>query len=121
MRQEHKLLPLPLPAYGSAQSLDIPISVNLGGVCVERNIQDAAYLECLPVLYRRHHELWKARMLRVVDAVEEAFEGGATPEAVMGQFPVSKRDLALMVRLNFFTPEQAKRYDLQRIEEAVPQ
>lgn len=88
---------------------------------MERNIQDKAYLECLPVLYRKHHELWKARMLRIVDDVEAAFENGITPEAAMERFSITKRDLALMVRLNFFSPEQAKRYDLQRIEEAVRQ
>lgn len=85
---------------------------------MNRQIDDSAYIETLPTLYRRHHELWKKRMFKVIDAVAVELETNP-PEVVMEKFSLSKRDVALLVRLGFFTEEEAERFDLNRIEAQV--
>lgn len=82
-------------------------------------IQDSNYREYLPKLYRKHYDLWKARMLKSVDKIAESL-ASKSPEEVMEEYSLSPRDIALLVRLNYFTPEETEKYNLRRIEEKVP-
>lgn len=84
----------------------------------EANIKDTDYIECLPRMYRKSYSLWRNRMLEKIDAVSSALET-STVEAVMQQFELSARDIALLVRLCYFTPEEVERFSLRRIESQV--
>ena len=85
---------------------------------MERVIKDKDYIECLPVLYRKHYSLWRGRMLKIIDEVAATLEH-KTPEEVMEQFSLTKRDIAILVRLEYFTPDETERFGLRRIEETV--
>ena len=84
-----------------------------------RNIQDQDYIECLVPMYRRTYLSWKQRMVGRIDRIAADFNH-ATPEEVMAAHHLSPRDVALMVRLNYLTAEEAERFGLQRIVDAVP-
>ena len=58
-------------------------------------------------------------MLGRIDAIVEALEQ-APIEQVMELFSLSARDIALLVRLNYLTVDEAARYGLERIERSVP-
>ena len=83
-----------------------------------REVVDKEYIECLPVLYRKHYALWRERMLANIDTISQALEGNSI-EAVMEHFRLSPRDVALLVRLHYFTEDEVERFGLRRIEESV--
>lgn len=82
-------------------------------------IRDSEYIECLPRPYRANYFRWRERMLGRIDAIVEALEQ-APIEQVMELFSLSSRDIALLVRLNYLTGDEAARYGLERIERSVP-
>ena len=85
-----------------------------------RNIDDKDYIECLSSdLYRRNYSNWRQRMLSSIDDIVDALANG-TVEDVMEQKGLSARDIALLVRLQYFTEEEVERYELRRIEKTVP-
>lgn len=82
-------------------------------------IRDADYIECLPRPYRANYFKWRERMLGRIEAIVEALNV-APIEEVMSHFGLSARDVALLVRLNYLTEEEAAQYGLERIERSVP-
>ena len=83
------------------------------------NIKDADYIACLPRPYRTSYTKWRTRMLNSIDAIAEAI-AHMPVEDVMQKFNLSPRDIALLVRLNYFTAEEVVEYGLERIERSVP-
>lgn len=82
-------------------------------------IRDVDYIECLPRPYRANYFKWRERMLGRIEAIVEALNV-APIEEVMVHFGLSARDVALLVRLNYLTEEEAAQYGLERIERSVP-
>lgn len=86
---------------------------------MERKIEDTEYMECLTTLYRRNYLRWRDKMLSQIEDIVCDFEV-MTVDQVMEKYALTPRDVALLVRLHYFTPEEAQRFDLERIEQAVP-
>ena len=88
---------------------------------MERKIDDKDYIECLKTsVYRTHYRLWRERMLTKIEDIVAALET-ASPEEVMYSYSLSPRDMALLVRLGYFTKDEVERFDLRRIECTVPE
>lgn len=85
----------------------------------EAHVQDADYIECLPRPYRANYTRWRQRMLSNIDAVAVALQGQDI-ETVMVQYSLTRRDIALLVRLHYFTDDEVCRYNLSEIERSVP-
>lgn len=86
---------------------------------MNRQIEDKEYLECLPSLYRNQYYRWRERMLAQVDEIICALETNSVG-VVMEMYSLTPRDIALLVRLNYVSPEDAKRFNLYKIESRVP-
>lgn len=86
---------------------------------MNREIDDAEYMECLPYLYRKNYTRWKERMLRQIGDIVHALE--TTPlEQVMETYSLTPRDVALLVRLNYVTAEEAHVFGMDAVERTVP-
>lgn len=84
------------------------------------DIQDQDYLDFIgDHVYRFRYFRWKDRMLSMLDDILAALER-STPEEVIEELKLTPRDLAMLVRLNYITKEDAKRLDLIRIERSIP-
>ena len=85
-----------------------------------RNIDDKDYIECLPSdLYRHNYANWRQRMLDNIEIIVQQLSEKPV-EAVMEEMNLTTRDIALLVRLKFFTEEEVEKFDLRRIEKLIP-
>lgn len=85
----------------------------------EPNIHDSDYIDTLPRLYKRTYSSWKERMLKQVDSIADSMRMHGV-EATMTMFSLSPRDVALLVRLGYFTEQETEEFGLAAIEQSVP-
>ena len=85
-----------------------------------RVIDDKDYIECLPdYVHRVAYNKWRARMELAIEDIVKALEKDKVENVMITQH-LSPRDIALLVRLCFFTEEEVEKFDLLRIERTVP-
>ena len=84
-----------------------------------RSIEDENYLARLPQYYWKAHERWKDRILSVIDDFMLDLETVSLPDA-MSKYKLSQRDIALLVRLNVVSDDEAARYGMNAIEAVMP-
>lgn len=84
-----------------------------------RTFDDTNYLERLPSYYRRAHERWKEHISSIIDDVMSALES-STLQEVMSTYNLTPRDIAMLVRLNVVTDEEAERFGMNAVEAVVP-
>lgn len=85
-----------------------------------RPIDDAGYIECLASpMYQQYYYRWKSRMLGQIEQIVRALEEKPVDE-VMAAFKLTQRDIALLVRLGYFTGDEVDRFGLREIEAGVP-
>lgn len=88
---------------------------------MDRVINDAAYLNTLTsTLYRNRYIRWKSEVLSKIDSIMESLEKGVALSDVMSEYNLTNRDVALLVRLNYISSEEAESYGLDCIEKSVP-
>lgn len=85
----------------------------------EENIQDTDYIATLPRLYRITYAKWRERMLRDIEEIVESFRTCGV-EQTMARFTLNFRDVALLVRLGYLTPQETEEFNLSPIEQSVP-
>lgn len=84
------------------------------------DIKDEDYLNFLTGdFYRSRYYKWKERMLSILDSLLRDLEV-MTPEDAIEKYRLLPKDIALLVRLNYVSPEDAERLDLVRIEKSLP-
>lgn len=87
---------------------------------MQRQIDDQDYLNFLPTdMHRRRYQRWKEEMLANIDDIIAEVEKEGL-QAVMERRYLSPKDIALLVRLNFVSEEQAERFGMKAIEETAP-
>lgn len=85
-----------------------------------REIDDTAYLNLQSSsLYRNRYLAWKARMLPEIDNIILDFEKNGV-DTTMSERNLTPRDIALLVRLKYFTEDEVEKFALQTIEQSVP-
>ena len=88
---------------------------------MQRNIDDKDYIAFLPgEMFRGRYYRWRERMLKNIANIVADFERYPVDE-VMDRQRLTFRDIALLVRLNYLTPEEVERFDLRKIEQALPE
>ena len=84
-------------------------------------ITDNGYIEFLMIpLNQQRYVRWRDKILEVFEDIVSDFRA-MTPEEVMEKWDLNPHDIALFVRLNYFTPEEVEEFDVRRIEAMVPQ
>lgn len=83
-------------------------------------INDEVYMETLPsAMYRTRYLRWKNDMLcKLDDMLNDLHTNGV--DHMINTFGLTKKDIALLVRLNFIPGETAETYGLYDIERTVP-
>lgn len=85
-----------------------------------RSADDKDYISFLPSrLHVNRYLRWKEQMLQDIDTIVAELEESPIDE-VMERRNLIPKDIALLVRLRIVTPEEAARFDMNRIEETVP-
>lgn len=88
-------------------------------MAIVREIDDKDYVECLNGYYKAFYERWKTRMTKEVDDI--VFDlSRMSLEDVKAKRRLTNRDIALLVRLKYFTAEEVECYDLEKINQSVP-
>ena len=88
---------------------------------MQRNIDDSDYIAFLPGdMFRRRYFRWRERMLRDVEGIVADLKKHPVEE-VMEMRNLTPRDIALLVRLKYLTPEEVEEFDLRKIEQALPE
>lgn len=85
---------------------------------MQRAIDDKEYIESLPSFYHKSHEVWKQRMLSIIDGVVADLETLRTEE-VMEKYQLTLRDMSLLVQLGFFSQEEVERFNLRSLIEVI--
>ena len=70
-------------------------------------------------MHRQRHERWKERMLSIGEDVVEDLNTMEV-KAVMEKYNITEKDIALLVRFNYFTEDEVERFNLRPIEKAMP-
>ena len=81
-------------------------------------IQDKDYESCLGTLYRTNYNIWKRSTLEFIDDFVQALSTDSR-DNVIASYSLSPRDIALMVKLHYVTPEEAELYNLIEISDTV--
>lgn len=87
---------------------------------MNRMIDDQDYIEYLPsALYVKRYLRWREAMIQDIEDISTDLQT-STIDEVMERRSLSPKDIALLVRLKYFTAEEVAAYDLLRIEKMVP-
>lgn len=84
-----------------------------------RNVDDENYLARLPQYYWKAHERWKDRILSIIEDFMRDLETSSLSD-VMSKYKLSQRDIALLVRLNIVSEDEAERFGMNAIEAVMP-
>lgn len=80
-----------------------------------RNVDDMAYMECLPSeIYRRQYLRWKSKMLPQVEEVVTSIRDKGLKGA-MSEQELTPRDIMLLVKLHYLTEDEIKEFELSHI------
>lgn len=86
-----------------------------------RQIHDEDYLNFLPTtLHKKRYSHWREQMLANIENIVATFHAQPRDEAI-ATCNLTPRDVALLVRLGYFTPEEAEAFNLYEIEKKVPE
>lgn len=85
-----------------------------------RNVDDRSYMEFLPTqMHQRRYLVWKEQMLGKIDYFVSELRQKEV-KTVMEEQGLTPRDVALLVRLKYFTDDEIEIFGLREIEETVP-
>ena len=87
---------------------------------MKRVIEDENYIKFLPTrMHIAKHSQWKERMLSIDDSWINELQTEKF-EDVIANYNLTEKDIALLVRFNYFTEEEIEQYNLRSIEQAMP-